>query len=1281
MMFLQTLKRIAIASCMGLGLMTAQAQVDDLPSKGRIESMITLPAKQLYNSQIIYEAKEAELKNFLLQGWRYDRRKNCLSTGRYGSDTDVKAISPSFTVPALAKGEQLYLNITEAFSLESDYDFGSVLISTDGGETWRNVHRVTGQSEKRTTQVNISSFAGKTLEVSLVVQSDGSFESEGWEVYGFDFEIGSLTSGAEYNSLARSVTNREINITSIQDDNFPEAVFVNFEYLEDGSRINDLTISDLKINMSYGINSEISDCGYKLYKSDSTRNAPVDILFILDNSGSMGNEQDSVLANIESFVEGIDKSNNPRFGLLRFGHSFASGYNTLETTNYSGQTVNFTPDVNDFKNNVLSRNLTNGSIERGYDAMSLGLTADFRTNAQKIFVLITDENATGSNLGSITIEQITADLKQNAVTVYSWIPSNTAYDNTYAAVSAATNGSRIDILSPFDALQTEIESALGGTYTLRYCPSFSEKDSIEHCVNIGLTQPDSVVDGQCYIATPNKEYITRDSLTAEKEKESVYESSILELCFDVFDNNGSHPVSGTLFARTLDTTDTTPFRSYPLTKTTVSTEISKWCATVDTAIVKDPAVEYYAIVKYADGHELKSPSVEERFFAWTQAVLPNVAPKITLNSGPSGPQCSEFDITFDVSDSTDGYKSVDVYYREKNSNSSFSPLNVYTYTGNDPMPQHGNYTFTVPLQGEGTEYYIIAEDNHGTIGTYGESKKPNVVLGSAQSFTETDKIMQINFSGVQLGCETIGVNDTVLVKYENACGGLVKANKKVFVNPNNLNIEVYGDTSSGDNSKNGFSENDRMSIYVIRDGKEYQIDDGTSKYSTNGLLNLSGISAFPEPEIEVLSTLNFNAIPYKDNTPDLADGTDFGFQSTMTSQTFWLSNTSCGTVNFQNAQIIRGVGTNPTQFRPRLNKVSGELTVYYLAQKDAYATIEILTDAYNFTFDVKGTVSTCDEEIQYSSSVIANGDTSPTVAKGTDFGVQSSPTPRTFDLVSTCSSTITGVASSNTSDFTVTYTSSTVEVTYEATADANATITVNTSEGTVYEFAVTGDAGPCSWYYEFSDNGVDITNNDLTPNVTDGTDYGTVSSVTTHTFDLVQNNCTPLLTITNVSISGTAFTTSVSGTSVDVTFNNSGTATETLTITTTDGSFVFKVKASGSGSSICSTCVEPYQWANPLPMHTGYIQFEVLVDADPTPGGTPSSAYITGTLYNLTTGGTGTPLQSSVLNNFTGSATQMIYGTSIPVLNSGHMYKIILEVQNSSPATSGNYETVFIAAP
>lgn len=1061
-MFLETLKRTAVASCLGLGLLSAQAQNDELPQKGSIMKMSTLPVKELYNSQVVYEAKEAELKNFLLQGWRYDRRKNCLSTGRYTSNTDVKAISKPFTVPALAKGEQLYLNITEAYSLESHYDYGKVLLSDDGGTTWRSIHRVSGESDKATSQINISSYGGKTIEVALQLTSDASFESTGWQVYALSFETGTTQQTKAYNPLARSGGNLELNISSVNDDNFPESVFVNFTLEDDSVNVTDLSINDLDIAFKYNGANEGSNCTPKLFLADSTTSTPVDIVFVVDYSGSMNGEINEVKANIAHFVNNLDQTTDPRFGLVRYGYSSNGTTMQLKNSTYQGQQVTMTPDTAAF--NDLLTDGTAGGTEWGYTAMDLALSADFRPNAQKIMVIVTDEDANstwGNNLNqSVAKGDLINNLQQSGIKVYANVPNDGIapggyvwhFDTTYADVAYQTGGTRYNITAPFDGLRSEIENNVQATYTLKYCPENTALDTLEHCVYIDLVSDPTVGDNACYGSSPDKEYITRDITTSTLESTAIPENSSPTFCFDVYDNNGPAPVSGTLYARIQDTADVgTSYSTYALSKTTVSSEITKWCATVSSSIVKDPGVEYYGVVEYADGHQLKSPSIDERFLAWTQPVMPNFAPQITYTSGPSGPQCSDFNINFKVTDYTDGLERVDLYYREKNSPRTFQSLNVYTHTGGALLDSMV-FNVAVPLAGEGTEYYIVAEDNFGTIGTYGESKDPYLVEAVSSGLNQTSKSMTLDFTGMEIACLNPSNGDSVEVRYENACGDNALAGEQIFVN-NTFTVEVYGnDSPSGlpNNVQNG----EYVEITYYKNGRPYPLNN--KEYNDNSTISYSGIQIADSINFELSG--NFYPIDNNDATPSLTDGTDFGIQDSAVTHAFELSNTSCVDLSVKKVNMVDRTNTFTTDY----TRGNDTFYVTYLARETDEIQIEVITENnQRYYFTVKGEIEPCGAEIYFNTTLVPDGDTSPSSGEGTDFGSVTSTTTHTFDFIETgvCGGSgisITGVSSNN-DQFVTSYSGDEIDIQYLADSAASGTITVTTSESTTYTFDVTGD--------------------------------------------------------------------------------------------------------------------------------------------------------------------------------------------------------------------------------
>ena len=111
----------------------------------------------------------------------------------------------------------------------------------------------------------------------------------------------------------------------------------------------------------------------------------VDIVFCLDISGSMGDEIQQVKDNIGLFVDELKASGlDPRLGLITFG---AGAFPYLEVRN-NGE---FYESVDDFVSEVATLQAS-GWREEWFEAVGLATEYDFRPDAAKVIILITDEN-------------------------------------------------------------------------------------------------------------------------------------------------------------------------------------------------------------------------------------------------------------------------------------------------------------------------------------------------------------------------------------------------------------------------------------------------------------------------------------------------------------------------------------------------------------------------------------------------------------------------------------------------------------------------------------------------------------------------------------------------------------------------------------------------------------------------------------------------------------------------------------------------------------------------
>lgn len=1166
----QKLRSALLASFMCLGLFSAKAQTDpDLPAKGQLKPVVTLPQPKLGAVQTIYQAQA--FADWQITGFKTVNKG--IGTGKYANNASLKAVGKPVALPKLVGEEQIYLKITDEFVLEYQYDLGRILVSKDGGATWESVYTVSGSTAKRNVWVNLSAYAGQTVQLAVAFTSDASFESAGWTLHDLSLLKADPTKAGANQRLQAT---KEIKITGINTTNFPEYVYVDFEYLENGVQMpSALSVSDINLNAFLPGATPLPDmgnCGLRLYGPDVTKRQ-VDIIFLIDNSGSMSDKQQQVKDNITNFVNAIGTANNDvAFGMLRFGQAgppieqleVLPGLTGLPTDNFTKEYTTVVPPATlpYYQTELANRNVAYGGTERGYEALKLALTANFRPSAQKIFVLVTDENVTDqSNMGPTTKAQIIAALKQQSAIVYAWVPSIADYDATYADVALQTGGKRYDIYQPIMGLLTDISNALKGTYTLRFCTAEKGVNAIPHGVTISLQSDNTVYSTRTYTVAPSQEYIVRDAATIAKGNGNVPQNSATQqLCFEVKDNAAPYATSAQLFVRHINSTGA--FTAVTMVEnTTTPANNRKWCGTVPASVVLDPGFSYYAVATYADGHQLKSPPTKEAFFAWTQAVDPNLPPKITVTAPTAAVKsCTSTNLTFTVTDATNGFKDVRLYYREIGAPSAYTE--VVKYSG--ALITSGTYTQALTVTGKGIEYFITATDNYNIVGYAGDMSIPKQILTLPATVVPTTSVMYIDFEQIKIECTALKVGDVIRAYYKDACGLLALAGEKVFdpLDEPVQTLEVYGNT--GGTNKNGYDANERLYVQIERASKTYNVKlpNATNKYVVNTTIAMTGNSI--SPTVNVVTKYQATVVPINDVTPSAAEGTKFDV-SIPTPRVFNVTNSGCGTFALQGVS-----NTNTADFTASFDAVANTVTVTYLAAtNNAKATIDITYTGGNYPFDVEGTIVACPKSLFYGSVSIPNGDLSPTVAKGTDFGTTGSPSLHSFALSGTCTPalSVTNVTSTN-PDFTVANVGTTINVTYSGAADASGTITVNTNNGP-FTFNVKGAKPACVLTLKYGT--VTVPNGDITPTATEGTDFGAASAAITRPF-VLSGACTPALAITNVASSSANFVVTYTGLTVNVKYTaTTANATGKITVTTNNGNYVFDVKGT---TSVCTRTVK-----------------------------------------------------------------------------------------------------------
>ncbi|WP_187658653.1 beta strand repeat-containing protein, partial [Flavobacterium macrobrachii] len=354
------------------------------------------------------------------------------------------------------------------------------------------------------------------------------------------------------------------------------------------------------------------------------------------------------------------------------------------------------------------------------------------------------------------------------------------------------------------------------------------------------------------------------------------------------------------------------------------------------------------------------------------------------------------------------------------------------------------------------------------------------------------------------------------------------------------------------------------------------------------------------PEIDVLG--NGVSIINGDTTPTTADWTNFGEIDTTTgtiTRTFSITNQGTTNLIISNPTIS---GTHAADFTVTTNPSSTTfaagvtrtfvVTFNPSASGNRNAIVNITNNDSNenpYTFHINGFGSNSEINLTGNSTSIVDGDTTPSITDGTDFGntdITFETKTQTFVIQNTGTTnlnidnpTITGT---HAADFAVTTNPSTLSiapgsstsfvVTFNpsATSTRSATINIVNNDGNEnpYNFNIRGNGTDTEM--DVQGNTISIANGDATPSLTDHTDFGSTDINTgtlTRTFTIA-NFGTTSMTISNPTISGTnasdfTVTTNPSGTTFNggssrtftITFNPSASGTRTALVTINNNDF------------------------------------------------------------------------------------------------------------------------------
>lgn len=244
-----------------------------------------------------------------------------------------------------------------------------------------------------------------------------------------------------------------VDILSVDPSDFPN-VLLNINVDTPAGRDGSLTEADFEI-IEDGIRKEISSFSFGGTKSD--------IVFVFDDTGSMGDQIDGMKAEVTDLVSEIETAGiDSRYGLVTFKDDVSV---ELELTD----------DASALKDEVDTLFASGGGDlpEANFDAIQRALEFDFRSDAQKVVIDITDAvshyRGDGSGVSEYTLDEMADSLSDSGVAYVAVAPDIDDENASKKDLASAVDGRWIDIDdADFITILEQITELVVTAYVVEY---------------------------------------------------------------------------------------------------------------------------------------------------------------------------------------------------------------------------------------------------------------------------------------------------------------------------------------------------------------------------------------------------------------------------------------------------------------------------------------------------------------------------------------------------------------------------------------------------------------------------------------------------------------------------------------------------------------------------------------------------------------------------------------------------------------------------------------------
>lgn len=741
-----------------------------------------------------------------------------LSTGIYASGSTFWIESENILLPELDGKELLYVYLDHEVEVESYYDRVILSVSEDGGVSYKNVYAFSGRLLKdATTNIDISAYAGKMVKFKLSLVSDETYEGFGWNIKEFAIMKGYTSAMAFLRGGRLSYENTDLTLSNVQIDEEGNGS-ADF-YLTQENK--DILLSLDTADVSIFANGNKAGC-----LSFSTETQYLNIVFLIDNSGSMSAHQTKVQKSMVELIRALENY-APNAALIRFGQNANDGCMLVESNRGVNTFILKTDAEKKFfykdAESLWSRNVQDGWCEQYYAALLYAAQTPFTAvpDAQTVIVMLGDEpEFNGENEGNCitgevytSVSQATVATRLSQAGAQVFVIQDLSNMMEYKQICDETHGGFFDINNPsYSGIAQSIGSLLQYKMRVTFC---TQKqlcgETILFSANVDGVNSSSSVNVSSSVS------VARDAKT--ELLDSVSENESVDLVFLVNSNPdcGVSVDSAAVCYIYNDGKDTVLVTKKEL-------QGSELRITLPAEHVVGEKITYSVLLYMSDnGVQIGSPYVTHASWQW-ELGIENDRPRFSNEEISSRYACSERTFSIDILDH-DGISSATLYYKNgKGSTVAYSSVEMRKGDGDayvaDLDSSVGN--------GSGFYYYVIAKDNRGLEANYGESVYPLFVKYETPSPSGKVVPYTLFFTDDPVSnCAPLGDNSgTLLLYHKNADCGYTEQMGSFYID-SNLGSEFEFNLYKAELGEGGFGfmEGEKVEAHLILEqtGVEYDL--------------------------------------------------------------------------------------------------------------------------------------------------------------------------------------------------------------------------------------------------------------------------------------------------------------------------------------------------------------------------------------------------------------------------------------------------------------------------